>query len=62
MVESIGEARNHLQHTREVQRERAAAFWQRAVDEGRDLRLSSAQMHREAREEKSEERSISQLP
>jgi hypothetical protein len=62
MVESVREARQHLQQAREVQRERAAAFWQRAVDEGRILRQSGTQMHRAAREETAEERSASQTP
>jgi hypothetical protein len=62
MVESVREAKQHLQQARAVQRERAAAFWQRAVEEGRILRQSGAQIHREAREEKVEERSASQTP
>lgn len=62
MVESVREAKRHLHQAREVERQRAAAFWQRAVDEGRVLRQSGAQMHREAREEKTEERSASQTP
>jgi len=62
MVESVREAKQHLHQAREVQRERTAAFWQRAIDEGRMLRQSGAQMHRESREEKAEERSASQTP
>jgi hypothetical protein len=62
MVESVREAKQHLHQAREVQRERAAAFWQRAVDEGRILRQSGALMHKMTREEKADERSVSQTP
>jgi hypothetical protein len=62
MVETVREAKHHLHAAREVQRERAAAFWQRAIEEGRVLRQSAAHMHRETREEKAEERSASQVP
>jgi hypothetical protein len=62
MAESVDEAKQHLRHARKVQRERAAAFWQRAIDEGRILRQSGAQMRKETREERAEERSASQTP
>jgi hypothetical protein len=62
MAESVREAKQHLHEAREAQRERAAAFWQKAIDEGRVLRQSAAHMHREARDEKKEERTASQAP
>ena len=62
MLDNADQAKPILPHVRDVQRERAAAFWQGAIDAGRILRQSGAQMHNEAREKKTEERSASQTP
>jgi len=62
MAESVHQAKHDLHHARDVQRERAAAFWQRAVDEGRILRQSGALMRKEQAEEDTEEQSASQAP
>jgi hypothetical protein len=62
MAESIREAKQHLHEAREAQREHAAAFWQRAIDEGRVLRQSATRMHRETRDDKTVERTPSLAP
>ena len=62
MADSVHQAKHDLHHTRDVQRERAAAFWQRAVDEGRIIRQLSALVRKEQTEEETEEQSASQTP
>lgn len=62
MAESVHQAKRDLHHVRDVQRERAAAFWQRAVDEGRIIRQLSTIARKEQTEEETEEPSASQAP
>ena len=62
MAESVHQAKHDLHHARDVQRERAAAFWQRAVDEGSIIRRSSVLVRRERTEVKIEEDTVSQAP
>lgn len=61
MAESVRHAKQHLQQAREAQRERAAAFWQRAIDEGRLLQ-QSAQRQPQTRVEAAEDWSTKQTP
>jgi hypothetical protein len=60
MAESVQQAKHDLREARHVQQERAAAFWQRAVGEGRIIRRSSVLVRRERTEVKIEEHSASQ--
>ena len=62
MGDSVHQAKHDLHHARDVQRERAAAFWQQAVDEGRIIRQLSALARKEQTEEETEEQSASQTP
>jgi hypothetical protein len=62
MAESVHQAKQDLHHARDAQRERAAAFWQRAVNEGRILRQSGALMRKEQAEADTEVPSASQAP
>jgi hypothetical protein len=62
MAESVHQANHDLHHARDVQRERAAAFWQQAVDEGRIIRQLAALARKEQTEEETEEQSPSQTP
>ena len=62
MADSEHQANHDLHHARDVQRERAAAFWQRAVDEGRIIRQLVAIARKEQTEEETEEQSVSQAP
>ena len=62
MADSEHQANHDLHHARAVQRERAAAFWQRAVDEGRVIRQLVAIARKEQTEEETEEQSVSQAP
>jgi hypothetical protein len=62
MADSVHQAKHDLHHARDVQRERAAAFWQRAVEEGRIIRRFSALARKEQTEEETEEQSTSQTP
>jgi hypothetical protein len=62
MAESVHQAKHDLHQARDVQRERAAAFWQQAVDEGRIIRQLSALARKEQAEEETEEQSASQTP
>jgi hypothetical protein len=62
MAESEHQAKHDLHHARDVQRERAAAFWQRAVDEGRIIRQLVVLARKEQTEEETEEQSTSQTP
>ena len=60
MTDSVQQAKHDLNRARHVQQDRAAAFWQRAVDEGRIIRLAGAPMRNERTEEETEEQSASQ--
>jgi len=60
MAESVQQAKHDLHQARHIQQERAAAFWQRAVDEGRIMRRSSVLVRRERTEVKIEEDTVSQ--
>lgn len=62
MADSVHQAKHDLHHARDVQRERAAAFWQQAVDEGRIIRQLVALARKEQIEEETEEQSASQAP
>jgi hypothetical protein len=62
MAASVHQAKSDLHHARDVQRERAAAFWQRAVDEGRILRRFGTLARAEQTDEEAEEPSTSQTP
>lgn len=62
MGDSVHQANHDVHHARDVQRERAAAFWQRAVDEGRIIRQLVALARKEQTEEETEEQSASQTP
>ena len=62
MADSEHQAKHDLHQVRNVQRERAAAFWQQAVDEGRIIRQLSALARKEQTEEETEEQSASQTP
>ena len=62
MADSEHQAKHDLHHARDVQRERAAAFWQRAVDEGRIIRQLVAVARKEQIAEEIEEQSTSQAP
>ena len=62
MADSEHQAKHDLHQARDVQRERAAAFWQQAVDEGRIIRQLSALARKEQTEEETEEQSASQTP
>ena len=62
MAASVHQAKHDLHHARDVERELAAAFWQRWVDEGRILRRSGALLRKEQADEETEEPSASQTP
>ena len=62
MAESVNQANHDPHHARDVQRQRAAAFWQQAVDEGRIIRQLVALARKEQTEEQTEEPSASQAP
>ena len=60
MTDSVQQAKHDLHQARHVQQDRAAAFWQRAVDEGRIIRRTGALVRNERTEEETEEQSASQ--
>jgi hypothetical protein len=62
MADSVHQVKHDLHHARDVQRERAAAFWQRAVDEGRIIRQLVALARKQQIAEDIEEQSASQAP
>ena len=44
MADQVTRSRTQLQHIRELRQERAAAFWQRVINEGRIQRQAGEQM------------------
>jgi hypothetical protein len=52
MVETVGEAKRELRIARHEQQERAAAFWQNIVDQGRVLRQAVEREQLERKEQR----------
>jgi hypothetical protein len=53
--DTVNEAKHELRNARHEQQEKAAAFWQNTVEQGRILRQTSEQMRQQSREQKGQQ-------